>query len=77
MTYSRYWKYLLHRIAYYLSTDDWRLQTSRIDELITLLSTHPLKEINEKFYELVGMTPSSEDLSVNMKSYDQLAKDRK
>lgn len=24
MTYSRYWKYLPQRIAYYLSTDDWR-----------------------------------------------------
>ena len=77
MTYSRYWKYLPKRIAYYLSTEDWRLQTDRIDELITLLSTHPLKEINERFYELVGISPTSEELSVNMKSYDQLARDRK
>lgn len=55
MVYSRYWKYLPKRIAYYLSIEDWRLQTNRIDELITLLSTHPMKEINERFYELVGI----------------------
>ena len=77
MMYSRYWKYLPSRIAYYLSTSDWRLQINRIDELISLLSRHSLKEINERFYELVNISPQAEQLTVNMKEYDKLTQNSK
>lgn len=72
--YSRYWKYLPQRIAYYLSIKDRKLQEQRLDELISLLSTHPLKEINEKFYELIGLSPTARELNIDMKNYDKLAK---
>lgn len=74
MTYSRYWKYLPQRITYYLAIEDWRLQVKRIDELISLLNKYPLREINDRFYELVGISPHKDQLTVNMKKYDKLAK---
>ena len=78
MTYSRYWKYLPYRIGYYLSTKDWKLQEKRIDELISLLSKYPLKEINDRFYELVGVLPHNKDqLTINMGEYDKLAKQKR
>jgi len=45
--------------------------------LISLLSRHSLKEINERFYELVNISPQAEQLTVNMKEYDKLTQNSK
>jgi transposase len=72
MEYSRYWKYLPERIKLYLTHNDWKVQAERVDILINLLVTKDMKQINERFYELIGVEPSSDSYNVDWNSYDAL-----
>lgn len=78
--YSRYERYLPTRIKDYLVIPSHGLRVDRIEQLIKLLSTYSMQEINERFYELTMETAGDgcrqEDpnhpYGVNWSDYDQL-----
>lgn len=53
VTYSRYFTYLPGRIAAYLSIDSHGLRKERLEWVLSLITTHEMEEINEKFYEFI------------------------
>ena len=53
VSYSRYWKYLPARLQNYLAIDNNHLKYRRIKQLLSLLATYDIQQINEQFYELV------------------------
>lgn len=56
VTHSRYSPYLPGRIREYLNTDDLKARKERIKWLLSLIVTYEMREINERFYELVDDT---------------------
>ncbi|MEB8401484.1 hypothetical protein NGG61_16250 [Enterococcus casseliflavus] len=76
ISYSRYWKYLPHRIQYFLNIDNKRLIYDRLDMMIRLLVTHEMSYINEHFY---GFTETIEnaDFGVEWSEYDSLTSKKK
>lgn len=72
MKYSRYWKYLPERIKFYLDHQDWKTQEERLNFLLSLLVIQDMKQINERFYELIGAESHSENYEVDWNSYDRL-----
>lgn len=53
IVYSRYFSYLPGRIAHYLNIESMKLRKERVDWLLSLINTHDVKEIDERFYELL------------------------
>lgn len=53
IVYSRYFPYLPGRIAYYLNIESMKLRKERVEWLLSLIITHEMQEIDEKFYELL------------------------
>ena len=57
VSYSRYNPYLPGRIATYLNIEELNIRKQRLDWLISLLVTHEMNEINDKFYDLLQEQP--------------------
>ncbi|MGG5369176.1 IS21 family transposase [Enterococcus sp. AZ196] len=76
ISYSRYWKYLPHRIQYFLNIDNKRLIYERLDMMIRLLVTHEMSYINEHFYEFTE-TIENADFGVEWSEYDSLTSKKK
>ncbi|MGM0209067.1 integrase [Enterococcus sp. DIV0421] len=65
VSYSRYWKYLPARLQNYLAIDNNHLKYRRIKQLLSLLATYDIQQINEQFYELVVQEDAPSDFDVN------------
>ncbi|WP_438785462.1 IS21 family transposase [Enterococcus sp. DIV0421] len=74
VSYSRYWKYLPARLQNYLAIDNNHLKYRRIKQLLSLLATYDIQQINEQFYELVVQEDAPSDFDVNWSNYDALTK---
>lgn len=75
MHYSRYWKYLPERIRLYLSHPDLKEQFKRLDQLLNLLTSQDLMNINQHFYELITEDSKGDDsYGVDWKNYDAFLK---
>lgn len=72
---SRYTPYLPTRIQEYLTIPSLALRKQRINELITLLVTHDMKEIDQNFYEYMGRSSEEQEhpYGVNWTEYDALS----
>ncbi|TCP16082.1 hypothetical protein EV207_1951, partial [Scopulibacillus darangshiensis] len=76
--YSRHAAYLPGRIAEYIKVTNYDIRKERMKWLISLLATYEMAEINEQFYELVGMQPSmlqepdNHPYDIDWAKYDQL-----
>lgn len=70
MAYSRYWKYLPERIKLYLSHPEWAEQNRRLNQLIGLLTTKDMLDINENFYELIAASDVPDVYDINWQQYD-------
>ena len=72
---SRYSTYLPTRIKEYLTVPSFALRKQRINELITLLVTHDMKEIDQNFYEYIGKNNEEQEhpYGVNWTDYDALS----
>lgn len=76
--YSRHAAYLPGRIAEYIKVVDYDIRKERIKWLISLLVGYDMAEINEQFYELLGMQSPMFQESLNhpydidWNKYDQL-----
>ena len=72
---SRYANYLPTRIKEYLTVPSLVLRKQRINELLTLLLTHDMNDIDQNFYDYIGR--ESEELEhpygVNWTEYDALS----
>lgn len=71
---SRYTEYLPVRIREYLLVPSLNLRKRRIEEVITLLLQHEMKEIDGQFYELIANSDkvSSHPYDVEWSQYDAL-----
>lgn len=68
VVYSRYFPYLPGRISYYLNIESMKIRKERIEWLLGLIINHDMKEIDERFYELLpeeSVTNNCEDTSEN------------
>lgn len=78
VTYSRYKEYLPGRIYEYLNIDNLTIRKERIKWLLGLIVLYEMKEINEKFYELLDEQivsveqPRNHPFDVNWTIYDEL-----
>lgn len=70
MLYSRYWKYLPERIKLYLSHPDWAIQDSRVNHLLSLLTTYDMLGIDANFYELANDTSELDIYGIDWNHYD-------
>lgn len=72
---SRYTNYLPARIKEYLTVPSFVLRKQRINELITLLVTHDMNEIDQHFYEYIGKATEEQEhpYGVDWKEYDALS----
>src|SRR5699024_11060011 len=75
--YSRYSPYLPSRIYEYLNIDELGIRKERIKCLLSLLPTHEMEEINERFYDLISESNDDNEISshpyeVDWAKYDQL-----
>ena len=72
---SRYTPYLPTRIKEYLTVPSLALRKQRINELLTLLVTHDMKEIDQNFYELIGKNSDDQEHPYGVKwtDYDALS----
>ena len=75
MTYSRYWKYLPERLKLYLSHPDWKEQARRVDQLLGLLVTHDMADIDQHFYDLIDNTNTVDSYEVDWQTYDAILVD--
>ncbi|GAA0303118.1 transposase [Gracilibacillus halotolerans] len=53
IVYSRYFPYLPGRIAYYLNIESMKFRKERVEWLLSLIVTHDIQEIDDRFYELL------------------------
>ncbi|MGM0209430.1 integrase, partial [Enterococcus sp. DIV0421] len=74
VSYSRYWKYLPARLQNYLAIDNNHIKYRRIHQILSLLTTYDIQQINEQFYELVVQEDVPSDFDVNWSNYDALTK---
>ncbi len=78
VSHSRYFPYLPGRIASYLSIESSVLQKERIEWLMGLIVTYSMKEVEERFYELLPkkdnqrLESDSHPYEVNWNMYDSL-----
>lgn len=77
--YSRYRRYLPGRLNDYLTISSLPVRRERISFILSLISTHSMQEINDRFYELASEYQHSENekdhpYDVNWGQYDQLAR---
>ena len=72
---SRYSSYLPTRIKEYLTVPSFALRKQRMNELISLLVTHDMKEIDQNFYELIGKNSDDQEHPYGVKwtDYDALS----
>ncbi|WP_421662234.1 hypothetical protein [Lysinibacillus telephonicus] len=72
---SRYTPYLPTRIKEYLTVPSLALRKQRLNELLTLLVTHDMKEIDQNFYELIGKNSDDQEHPYGVKwtDYDALS----
>ena len=69
--YSRYFKYLPDVLKVYLDVE-FKERFYRVKQLSKLVQEYSMKEIGERFYELIGADATSEVYDVNWNSYDSL-----
>ncbi|CAM5218281.1 hypothetical protein UACE39S_04538 [Ureibacillus acetophenoni] len=72
---SRYTPYLPTRIKEYLTVPSLALRKQRINELITLLVNHDMKEIDQNFYDYIAKNIEEQEhpYGVNWTDYDALS----
>lgn len=72
---SRYTPYLPTRIKEYLTVPSLALRKQRINELITLLVNHEMKEIDQNFYDYIAKNIEEQEhpYGVNWTDYDALS----
>ena len=71
---SRYSNYLPTRIKEYLTVPSLALRKQRINELLTLLLTHDMNDIDQNFYNYIGREAEEAEhpYGVNWTEYDAL-----
>lgn len=76
---SRYTPYLPGRIQEYLKVPSLALRKQRINELITLLVNHDMKEIDLNFYEYLARNSEEQEHPYGVKwtDYDALSSNGK
>lgn len=74
MHYSRYWKYLPEGIKLYLSDSDWKEQAKRVAQLLVLLVTNDMLDIDQNFYDLIGSSKEADTYDVYWNDYDVFLK---
>lgn len=78
--YSRHSEYLPGRIAEYIKVNNYDIRKKRIKWLISLLSTHDMVEINDRFYDFVDLQPrmlqepENHPYDIDWSKYDNLQK---
>jgi transposase len=72
VSHSSYWKYLPSRLQNYLAIDNNRIKYRRLKQLLGLLATYEMQQINELFYELIVQEDAPSDFDVNWTKYDAL-----
>lgn len=72
---SRYSIYLPTRIKEYLTVPSLALRKQRINELLTLLLTHDMNDIDQNFYNYIGREAEETEhpYGVNWTEYDALS----
>ncbi|RKJ59952.1 IS21 family transposase [Butyricicoccus sp. 1XD8-22] len=72
---SRYTPYLPTRIKEYLTVPSLALRKQRINQLITLLVNHDMKEIDQNFYDYIAKNIEEQEhpYGVNWTDYDALS----
>nr|WP_106784378.1 IS21 family transposase [Lysinibacillus timonensis] len=73
--YSRYTPYLPTRIKEYLTVPSLALRKQRINQLITLLVNHDMKEIDQNFYDYIAKNIEEQEhpYGVNWTDYDAVS----
>jgi len=74
VSHSRYYKYLPARLQNYLAIDNNQIKYRRLKQLLSLLATHDIQEINEQFYDLIVQEDTPSDFDVDWSNYDALTK---
>ena len=73
--YSRFAPYLPLRVREHLAIDSILIRNERIRLLMGVLAQHDMREIEERFYELVEPTAKAHPWDVDWKIYDQLSRE--